>query len=145
MLWGSPGHNLPWLHWPWNIDMMQKPSSNQNALNNAQGIGVKLCRQCSQHFLSKRWQSNRGPIGGRAARRVIPFLWDILCGMAIVIWIINCTFDYNMVGKCRAFSAVDSWDWHGPDRPIVWNKGFKPVVQTIVLNFFVKEYRSFFY
>ena len=31
-----------------------------------------------------------------------------------------------------------------PDRPIVWNKSFKPVVQTIVLNFFLIEYRSIF-
>ena len=31
-----------------------------------------------------------------------------------------------------------------PDRPIVWIKGFKPVVQTIVLNFFFNEYRSIF-
>ena len=33
---------------------------------------------------------------------------------------------------------------HRPDRPIVWIKGFKPVVQTIVLNFFFNEYRSIF-
>ena len=32
-----------------------------------------------------------------------------------------------------------------PDRPIVWIKGFKPVVQTIVLNFFFNEYRSIFF
>ena len=38
----------------------------------------------------------------------------------------------------------DSWALPSPDRPIVWIKGFKPVVQTIVLNFFFNEYRSIF-
>jgi len=32
-----------------------------------------------------------------------------------------------------------------PDRPIVWIKGFKPVVQTIVLNFFSMSTGLFFY
>ena len=31
-----------------------------------------------------------------------------------------------------------------PDRPIVWIKGFKPVVQTIVLNFFSMSTGLFF-
>ena len=33
---------------------------------------------------------------------------------------------------------------NSPDRPIVWIKGFKPVVQTIVLNFFSMSTGLFF-
>ena len=54
--------------------------------------------------------------------------------------------DGKWVGRIARTAAdgVGAREWLDPDRPIVWIKGFKPVVQTIVLNFFFNEYRSIF-
>ena len=50
----------------------------------------------------------------------------------------------SMSGRSHHRHEVATGLEPSPDRPIVWIKGFKPVVQTIVLNFFFNEYRSIF-
>ena len=60
------------------------------------------------------------------------------CNFSSLIWL------DGSASAALASLLFDPPETQNPDRPIVWIKGFKPVVQTIVLNFFFNEYRSIF-
>ena len=91
---------------------------------------------CGRHMDEKNCADGVG--AGRAGRRS-RWGWASLAARTAA--------DGKWVGRIARTAAdgVGAREWLDPDRPIVWIKGFKPVVQTIVLNFFFNEYRSIFY